>query len=403
MDYFCILAGGGVRGTAYIGVLDFFDEVNINIKGMAGSSVGAVFSALHSVGYNHQELEKLLLALNYEQFRDLYLPFGKEFGLCKGDNFLKWIKKTLELKIYGNDYTEGGNPPICFKDLDKDLFIIATDVCSSSAKEFSRYSTPDVEIAQAVRASISIPGFFKPVYDESACLVDGDIIKNLPIWTFSKNIVENHENILEIRLESCSDIKTINNPFEYFNAVIDTASNISTDFVINLYGRNDKFDFIKINTENIGLIDFSINDEQKRWLIERGYNTVKESFCGDLTAKKMLLKDIYGKLLKSLIEFKKLLKKQNIKECKIEFAQAILISAQHFEMIDKSIYDNLININELFSQNIKKSIFLHQEGLKSPKTVEKKLEETIKLIEKKIYEIEYFIQQITNIDVPKIN
>ena len=59
-EYFAIFAGGGVRGTAYIGALKALEELNINLTGYASSSVGAIVASLISVGYNHEELKKLL-------------------------------------------------------------------------------------------------------------------------------------------------------------------------------------------------------------------------------------------------------------------------------------------------------------------------------------------------------
>jgi NTE family protein len=74
-EYFAIFAGGGVRGTAYIGALQALQTLDIKLTGYASSSVGAIIAALISVGYNHEELKDLLLNVNYQRFKDLYLPF----------------------------------------------------------------------------------------------------------------------------------------------------------------------------------------------------------------------------------------------------------------------------------------------------------------------------------------
>ena len=98
-DYFAIFAGGGVRGTAYIGVLKALEELDIHLTGYASSSVGAIVASLISVGYNHEELKNLLFSINYQRFQDLYLPFGKDFGFFKGDGVYYWLKKNIEKKV----------------------------------------------------------------------------------------------------------------------------------------------------------------------------------------------------------------------------------------------------------------------------------------------------------------
>ena len=65
-EYFAIFAGGGVRGTAYIGALKALEELDITLTGYASSSVGAIVASLIAVGYNPEELKDLLLSASAE-------------------------------------------------------------------------------------------------------------------------------------------------------------------------------------------------------------------------------------------------------------------------------------------------------------------------------------------------
>ena len=55
-QYFAIFGGGGIRGLAYSGAFKAMQERNIQLTGCAGSSIGAVFASLYSVGYTYQEI-----------------------------------------------------------------------------------------------------------------------------------------------------------------------------------------------------------------------------------------------------------------------------------------------------------------------------------------------------------
>ena len=68
-------------------------------------------------------------------------------------------------------------------------------------KEFSRFETPDFEIASAVRISCCMPGLMKPIEYNKTLLVDGDLQKSWPMWKLSKNLLTDDDRILEFRLE----------------------------------------------------------------------------------------------------------------------------------------------------------------------------------------------------------
>ena len=122
LDYFCILSGGGIRGTAYIGVFRALESIGVNITGLAGASVGAIFAAFYAIGYTTDEIEEIFLEVKYENFRDINLSIKKNFGLWKGDNIQNWIKDNIEKKFYGKNYEKDANLPVKFKDIEKDLY-----------------------------------------------------------------------------------------------------------------------------------------------------------------------------------------------------------------------------------------------------------------------------------------
>ncbi|MCU0541240.1 MAG: patatin-like phospholipase family protein [Oscillatoriaceae cyanobacterium Prado104] len=115
-------------------------------------------------------------ALNIDPFYRLFLNFVGDGGVFKGDEFLKTMRKLLQAKINKN--------PVTFKDLPIDLAVIAADTTDHKmviySKEFSPVS--DMEVAEAVRRSMSIPFIYEPRIDNGHEIMDGGLCENYPFW-----------------------------------------------------------------------------------------------------------------------------------------------------------------------------------------------------------------------------
>lgn len=377
LEYFCILSGGGIRGTAYIGVFRALEQIGVDIKGLAGASVGAIFATFYAIGYTTDEIEELFLEVKYENFRDINLSMNKTFGLWKGDNIENWIKDTIEKKFYSENYEKNANLPIKFKDIEKDLIIIATDISTGSFKEFSKYATPDESIAKAIRASISLPGIFKPTWFNESCIIDGDIIRGLPFWSFSENLNPKETRILEFRLEGSHSKKDLETTIGYINAVINTASNISTDFIMNQYSQNDKYDYIKIDSENTMPIDFSIKNVKKLELAQIGFDATLNYFKSDLRTKKVKLILLYQEFLEEFKNLREFIKKQKMTNLKLSLNKALLLLMKNKDLIEETFYKECTSTLEEISANITISNFLRKTILKNQDQLILNLEKTI--------------------------
>ena len=396
-DYFCILAGGGVRGTAYLGVFKMLEEAGINVTGLAGSSIGAVFAALYAAGYKYDELREIIFNTSYQIFRDLHIPTARDFGVCKGENLYTRIKTAIELKFYGENFNPKGNKPVTFKDLHKDLIIVATNISCASFKEYSEVTTPDVEVAYAVRASISIPGFFKPVWEDENCLVDGDVINNFPIWIFSDNKIANdHSKILEFRLEGERSSRKINNLLDYFSAILDTSYNISTDLLSNSYGKNDQFDIIRVNTGNVQVIDFNISNEEKEELIIKGYECTKKYIENDLLKKKERILAIYQKLEEYLQQFRDEVAKDRTKDSLVTLGNISIFVSDNKDFIHKKISSRITELRRLYLNNLSSIKLFNLIFLKNKNDVLPKFDRILKQVESKTGELETYLFNAEN-------
>lgn len=153
------LGSGASRGLAHIGVIRAFLEEEIPIDMIAGTSAGALVGALYCSGIDLRVMEKIAEEIPRKDLLDLSVP---RIGFIKGER----IEGLLKL-LTRNKKIEELNIP---------FRAVAADLTRGEEVVFdSGY------IYKAVRASISIPGVFTPVYMEDMVLVDGGIINRVPV------------------------------------------------------------------------------------------------------------------------------------------------------------------------------------------------------------------------------
>jgi len=236
LKYTCLFGGGAIRGLAYVGAIRALEELNIEYDIIGGSSVGSIFAALVACGYKSYELENL---------------FMKEI-------FVDWLNELISRKIVGKNKQN-----LTFADLNQDLVIITTNLKKFTTQEFSKFKTPDFEIAKAIRISSSMPGLMPPYKYKNAELVDGDLQKASPMWKLTDTLENSPSRIMEFRLEGdCSN--EANSSVSFINTIYSCITDIATNFVTDVYGQNDKYDCIRINTGNIFFADFNLDKDSKK-------------------------------------------------------------------------------------------------------------------------------------------
>lgn len=383
--YFCIFGGGGIRGAAYSGVIKAIKELDLNITGYAGSSIGAVVAGLISFNYSPAEIQDVFDNINFEFFNDFNFNFGKDFALSKGKKFYEWMKNKIESKFYP-EYDENKEyPPVKFSDIKDELVIFTVDLTTSKLFEFSKTKTPDAEIAHAIRVSVAMPGLYAPVFNEDECLVDGDLLKGMPLSFLTPTIFGREEKILEFRLENNETKKKISNTFDYLNAVYDTFSGVASDFIIKQYKNYEKFDFIKINTENISVVDFMINKEKKQQMANLGYRLTIDYFKNSLIQKEEKINKIYANLYQSLKKIKFLTENKDFTGAKAEIGELSFLLFDDLETINKKTIKLVKNLKNVFNSNyvVKKGIFKDRANLIEYNKVLNTIKEAILAIETK--------------------
>lgn len=384
LKYTCLFGGGAIRGLAYVGTIRALEELNVEFDIIGGSSVGSIFATLLACGYKSYELESLFMKVNFELFKDIHLGIGKGIGLSKGGIFIDWLNELIVQKL------DLKHKNVLFKDLDQDLVVITTNLKTFGTQEFSKYETPDFEIAKAIRISSSMPGLMPPFKYNGADLVDGDLQKASPMWKLAETLNDSNSRILEFRLEGdCSN--EAKNPLSFINTIYSCVTDVATDFVTEIYGKNDKFDCVRINTGDIFFADFNLDKESRRNLINKGYEQTMRYFKEFLPAKKAKLEQIYTKALKYLKKAYKGLKENNVEEVQWWLGDLFILLCENKELIDSSIYNSIVELKDKLMQSVTTLLFFHSK-FKGQKSLEKEMKIVLDLVEERILDIQLYLQ-----------
>lgn len=389
--YTCLFGGGAIRGVSYIGAVKALEELGIIPDRLAGSSVGSIFAALLAVGYNAEELKDIFIKVNFELFKDISIGLGPLFAISKGEVFLEWVRELIEKKYYGENYKKGVNPAVTFKDIKKNLVVITTNLSNFECKEFSKFDTPDYEIASAVRISCCMPGLMKPIEYNKTLLVDGDLQKSWPMWKLSKHLLNDDERILEFRLEGnyeSNDISGIN----YANAVYSCMTAISTSFITNIYGNKDKFDYIVLNTGDIVVVDFNINEAKRNDLINSGYNQTISYFKDFLLEKKSKIRHNYSIIQAHITKIQKYIKSNNIQKAKNQMGELFMDLPELSEIIDLTDYNEIKKFRDMFLKNLKYPALFGKVTLSNFKLIDTELNKINDKISKKLDEFDSYLK-----------
>ena len=187
------LSGGGARGLAHVGVLKALEEMRIPIHCVTGTSMGAIVGATFASGTAPAKIEEFVLAADWaEIFRDN--PPRSEISMRrKGDDFKTLMAPEFGVRDGGLALPKGLIAGISIEAFFRVLAAPAVDI-----SDFRKLPIPfeamatDIEngapvvlnqgsVAQAMRASMAVPGAISPVEIDGKLLVDGGIANNLPI------------------------------------------------------------------------------------------------------------------------------------------------------------------------------------------------------------------------------
>lgn len=189
-----VLSGGGAKGLAHVGVLKFLEENEIPVDYIVGTSMGGVIGGFYAAGYSPYEIEQLVLSDNFQKWVDGDLGENYQFYYSKSEENAGILNLKLEVDSSLNINTNLANDITI-------NFALAELLAQASQKSnynFDSLLIPYRAVAadiftqqtmvlksgrlnEAIRATLSVPFFFRPLRFEKKYLFDGGIYNNFPV------------------------------------------------------------------------------------------------------------------------------------------------------------------------------------------------------------------------------
>ncbi|WP_304508063.1 patatin-like phospholipase family protein [Anaerotignum sp.] len=323
-----VFEGGGVLGIAYLGALNYLFQNGLmkDVLRVAGTSAGAITACILSFNLPFWDLRKISNTLDYKKIASKgqldnigFLPedvmevlggflediscvyrLMNNYGWFSTEYFYEWIQDVINEQF---DFTKK-LPPYTFEDFKNplihkdnrtffDLYVVGTDISMKTTQIFSYETTPKMEVAEAVRISMSVPLFFEAVVKEqtdflgnsfSSVFCDGGLMNNYPLHifdypAFNSDLYQGvNMSTLGFRFKNKLERNEIGNLWQYIESLLRVSSYIQQQN----YESNplNKERSIVIDTKDIHSLDFDIdvNDVAYRFLYRQGYDAAQEFF-----------------------------------------------------------------------------------------------------------------------------
>ncbi|MFV0266441.1 MAG: patatin-like phospholipase family protein, partial [Draconibacterium sp.] len=262
-----VLSGGGAKGMAHIAVLRVLEENNIPIDYISGTSIGAIVGGLYAAGYTPDEMEELFKSDDFYfwstgKIQTAYRYYFKQpeadptwlqLRITKKNEKLKLLPPTNIIPAEQMDFAfmelTAATSAACdydFNQLMVPFFCVAADVYNSKPVVLR-----NGDLGNAIRASMTVPLYFKPIEINGNLLFDGGLLNNFPTQQmkeiFKPDIIIGHKVANNVRAAEADDLMQ-----QISNLVMRP-----TNFEI------DPKDGILLETrfEDVGLLDFAKIDQ----------------------------------------------------------------------------------------------------------------------------------------------
>lgn len=272
IPYRIYFSGGGICAIAHVGALiELSKQVPLHaIKEWMGVSAGSLVAMCLSIGFSLEELLEFCVRFDFSHIKEMDSVPGwiLHFGMDTGERLHRLIQACLHVKGLSSEYTFQE----CLTQFGLSLRIVATDLNDAAPVIFSPTTTPHYCIADAVRASMSVPYYFQPfICPESGhYLVDGGVISNHPLFVLPD---EEHRRTLSIlirtsieKIENAGEMEMDEFMMRPLNIVLAEKNKMESRF----YDAR----CIQIMLGELNILDFSMEDDTKQMIIQKGKEAV---------------------------------------------------------------------------------------------------------------------------------
>lgn len=244
-----VLSGSGTLYPIHAGAIKAFEEYGYKIEEICGVSGGSIVAALYASNPRMYEskIKRIIPELDWDIFGIL-----NKYGLIKGNKIKEQIAKNVEKT---------------FRETEIPLTILTSNLSLKKCETFSSLKTPNENISEWVRASMSFPGIFQYVEKNGCIYVDGGLFSNFPIDIFGNN-----QNVFGVRIINKSKAQ-INSVFDYISVIANSAIIKS-----EIEDEEDAFlaNVVNIETDNASMNLSLLKKENIEQLFNYGYEKTKK-------------------------------------------------------------------------------------------------------------------------------
>ena len=269
-----VLSGGGARGVVHLGVIKALEENEVPIDAIAGTSIGAIVGGMYAAGYTPDETKRYFLSADFKrwssgsyesegryffkkldldaEFFEIYADVDRRFRgkfILPTSYILPYQMDFAFMQLFAGPSAAAGNR--------FDSLMTPFRALAYNAYDKRAYAPGGGDLGTVIRASMSFPGFFKPVMVDSLMLFDGGIINNFPVDVALQEFAPDF--IIGVKCADNYERPSEDNVFSHITSL--TARPTSYDI------PEEQGLLIDIDSLDVGLLDFGRVNE----LVAAGY------------------------------------------------------------------------------------------------------------------------------------
>jgi NTE family protein len=295
-----VLEGGGVKGIALAGAITVLMERGYEFQRVAGTSAGAIVGALVAAGFDRDEIEQTVTAIDYHKFKDGHHWNGNlvgdlfdvalHQGVYRGEYLKSWLGEQLarkDVRCFDDlTYTDPDGRSPKAPDQGYRLVVNVSDVTAGCLRqlpwdyrEHYQLDPGDEPVVDAVRCSMSIPFFYRPAAittgtGEEHVILDGGWLSNFPVDLFDPEPgLESRWPTFGIKLSSKQDAvqlaySRIHGTVGMTRAILSTMTGFYDRMHVASPEVADRTIFV--DTQDISSTDFDLTPQQRDTLFANG-------------------------------------------------------------------------------------------------------------------------------------
>jgi NTE family protein len=308
-----VLEGGGVKGIGLLGAVSTLSDAGYEFGGLArvaGTSAGAIVGSLLATGAPIDELTEVMRGLDYRRFRDgsrlgrLGNAFSllSRLGFYRGDWLHQWIADRLAergVRTFGDLRITNDAHSALPANRRYRLVVVVSDISRGRMVRLpwdyqAHYGLdPDAQsVADAVRASASIPFFFRPWQLQDArggppsCCTDGGMLSNFPVHMFDRDDnTPPRWPTFGVKLST----RPAHSAGPSDGVPIHGLVNLSKALINTMIEAHDRLDLedpsvldrtIFVDTDGVGTTDFGLDAAHRETLFGNGRRAAEEFLAG---------------------------------------------------------------------------------------------------------------------------